>query len=137
MKKYGGRKTRRVHKKSGLIKRIAKKSGNTLRSVSKGLGRVAGRIPMVGSTGKKVINLFGREGRGLISIAGDTLSRGTKIVSSPLKRLLTMETKSRRTRGTKRSRRTKRRTKAKRRSKTKRRTKAKSNLRGGTINERS
>jgi ATP-dependent RNA helicase DeaD len=114
MKLRGGRRTRstRNRRKRDLIRRISRKGGKTVRSVSRRLGKITGRVPIVGNTSKKVFNLFGREGKGLISIAGDTLDRGTKIITSPLKRLLSMGTRrskrSRRSRGSKRSKRSRR-----------------------------
>ncbi len=119
MKLRGGRRTRSTrNRKRDLIRRISRKGGKTVRSMSRRLGKITGRVPIVGRTGKKVFNLFGREGKGLISIAGDTLDRGTKIITSPLKRLLSMGTRrskrskrskrSRRSRGSKRSKRSRR-----------------------------
>ena len=105
MKLRGGRRKKGTRKRRNMIRRISSKSGKAVRNISRDVGRITGRVPIVGRTSKKVFNLFGREGQGLISIAGDTINRGTKIITSPIKRLLSL---GRRSRGSRRSRRSRR-----------------------------
>ena len=93
------RKSKRKGRRSGrrnAIKFVTGLGSRSVRDVGRGVGRVAGAVPVVGKPIQRGINVGSRMAGDAVTLVGDTTNRAAGILGKPLRKLFGMKSRTRR-----------------------------------------